>query len=885
MVMSEDAAKKARRDRAAKVIAEGGRTAGGIAPDEALALAKELKSDHEFALAWRVLEKMLASVSKDSELWVPFHQIAALCTYKDTHLGALQRLERGLEILNTGDDIATTTDPETLGLAGAIHKRMWEVRSDVQQLELSLAYYSRGHAADRESGFSKKQGYPGINAAFVLDMLASLDERRAKLAGATSELAAERRARARDIREQIVDGLTLPPDPLSKDAYWVAVTLAEALFGLRRYEDAGNLLARVREISDVPAWEFETTARQLAALARLLGDKEAQSSEQFVKSTAGSALKALLGDEVPGIESIFLGKVGLALSGGGFRASLYQIGVLARLADLDMLRHVEVISCVSGGSILGAYYYLELRRLLRDKEDSAILRGDYIELVKRVESGFLEGVQKNVRTRVAADLPTNLKMIFDPSYSRTQRIGELYEEHIYSNVKDGTTGWERDLTELYITPKGQERFNLKNDNWRRRNKVPMLVLNATTLNTGHNWQFTASFMGEPSTAVDPNIDPNYRLRRLYYKDAPAGHKQVRLGTAVGASACVPGLFEPILLKKLYEHPEGKSEEDRRINVRLVDGGVHDNQGLVGLHEQECNVLLVADASGQMETDDDPSKGLLGVPLRSNGILQFRVRGSQFMDLAARLSAGLLRSTMLVHLKLDLTSEPVDWIGCTEPALTSWAALPPERRGPLTFYKIPRSVQEKLAGIRTDLDSFNEAEAWSLMYSGYRATEHVFPMSIDGFPAASPEGASGWGFFEIAPLIDGAGEGSAIQKVLAVGSHSAFKAWMLWTPLKLLGVLLLAVAGVAGAWAAWNWRDYSLLTVADIGLMVVMFVATLVVGKLVMKIVRFRETASKVLTGIAMSVGGFLLAGIHLVFFDPIFLWLGSAKRLKRLDKR
>ena len=41
-----------------------------------------------------------------------------------------------------------------------------------------------------------------------------------------------------------------------------------------------------------------------------------------------------------------------------------QYVVLARLAELDVLRHVEVLSCVSGGSIIGGYYYLELRHLL-----------------------------------------------------------------------------------------------------------------------------------------------------------------------------------------------------------------------------------------------------------------------------------------------------------------------------------------------------------------------------------------------------------------------------------------------------------------------------------------------------------------------------------------
>lgn len=49
-------------------------------------------------------------------------------------------------------------------------------------------------------------------------------------------------------------------------------------------------------------------------------------------------------------------RLGLALSGGGFRASFFHIGVLARLAELDLLRPIEVISTVSGGSIIGALY-------------------------------------------------------------------------------------------------------------------------------------------------------------------------------------------------------------------------------------------------------------------------------------------------------------------------------------------------------------------------------------------------------------------------------------------------------------------------------------------------------------------------------------------------
>lgn len=38
--------------------------------------------------------------------------------------------------------------------------------------------------------------------------------------------------------------------------------------------------------------------------------------------------------------------------------------MLARLAECDILRSVEVISCVSGGALVGAHYMLLLKDLL-----------------------------------------------------------------------------------------------------------------------------------------------------------------------------------------------------------------------------------------------------------------------------------------------------------------------------------------------------------------------------------------------------------------------------------------------------------------------------------------------------------------------------------------
>src|SRR6516225_2889649 len=55
-------------------------------------------------------------------------------------------------------------------------------------------------------------------------------------------------------------------------------------------------------------------------------------------------------------------KIGLALSGGGFRASLYHLGLVRFLRDAGILPQVSHISSVSGGSIIAAHLVLNWDR-------------------------------------------------------------------------------------------------------------------------------------------------------------------------------------------------------------------------------------------------------------------------------------------------------------------------------------------------------------------------------------------------------------------------------------------------------------------------------------------------------------------------------------------
>ncbi len=874
------------------------------------ALAKKLKNERAFSFARRVLEyarRKPEAQHPDNRLKLA--QQLALVTYKDPDLPPDEKFDHALDILWNFAELGSTANQETLGLAGAIYKRRWELGGQKQHLERSLAYYLRGYL----QGVAGDYGYTGINAAFVLNLISDQEENEARQANMSLQSTADRLSKAREIREKIVETLTeaVEKDTSFASQWWFLVTIAEAYFGLEQYDRARDWLKEAAKLEEVPEWERETTIRQLASLARLL-DNRPIAPDAPRRSDARNALREALKEMYPNehvaeaaCASVFTGKVGLALSGGGFRAALYHIGVLARLAELDILRKVEALSCVSGGSIVGAHYYLEVRKLMREKTDQEITKKDYIEIVRRIECDFLAGVQSNIRTRVLANPITNLKMIFRSNYSRTLRVGELYEKKIFSRVQDGEGDEPRWLNGLIIRPKGESsNFQPKNDNWRRAAKVPILILNATTLNTGHNWQFTASWMGEPPSSINSEVDGNYRLRRMYYKDAPGVHKQIRLGHAVAASSCVPGLFEPLAMPDLYEEPdvEAYKKTDKKLVVRLVDGGVYDNQGTSGLMDQGCNILLVSDASGQMNTENDPGSGLLSVPLRTNSVLQTRVRVAQYRELSAQRRASILRGLMFIHLKKDLQVKPLDWIDCNDPQQFDdsgdYCAAPQRSLNSnhsLTSYNINKDAQERMAAIRTDLDSFSDGEARALMISGYRMTEFEFRRSLPELNQPD-EGPEEWHFMKFEESLTRNDVPANMRKLLSVASYLAFKIWRAWRPLQAGAISITVALCVWILWFCWNNWNVPIVTI-DFGEPdgdswrltwgAAALAATLMLAlnrlpafmRNILRLADYRKTTYEITVGVVMGVLGWIGAQAHLRVFDRLYLWWGSQKRM------
>lgn len=870
--------------------------AAGAPLDE---LVAGLRREQEFGPVRRLLERVRARDGDSPALLLEL----ALATYKDEELVPGLRFQAALALLDRiGLRDPDGLDRRLLGCGGAIYKRMWQHGGRLEDLHTALAFYTeawrRGPplAAGAAPDEVDQRLYGAVNAIFVLDLLAARARAIARSSGTEAPLAQELSARADLLRTEAlpwgqarhrqVQAGPARPEP----AYWVRVTLAELHFGRAEWDAARTLLDEASRLLPPDSWQVQSTASQLIAQARALEavpPPPAQGSDPAGWHPAWRAVAALFGPHAHFAVQSWRGKVGLALSGGGFRASLFHLGVLARLAEMDVLRSVEVLSTVSGGSIVGAHYYLEVQRLLESRADREITRQDYIDLVRRVKDAFCRGVQANMRMRTLTSLKANLKMAFSRRYTRSSRLGELYERHFYDGVDDRRPGQPRPMKDLLITPAGETApFKPRAHNWRRHAKVPVLLVNATSLNSGHNWQFTGRWMGEPPETFDAGVDMNDRYRRLWYHQAPDNTlRNWPLGQAVAASACVPGLFEPLVLEGLYP---GRT-------VRLVDGGVHDNQGVEGLLSEGCTLVLCSDASGQMDDLRRPPDNRLGVPLRANAILMDRVREAQYQDLRSRVTSRSLQGLFFVHLKQGLDVGALDWTGCDDPGQV------PAQTQATTEYGIDKALQRQLAALRTDLDAFSELECELLMLSGYLMTAHQFRElqrahlqsgelgTWGGFDVAAPRGE--WSFLQLETLArqppDSAdARRQEIGRQIGCGSLLFLRVWQLSPVLRWgsrLGGLAAAVALVG--WLAVH-REYRLqLMWTSAPLWQVALALVLLAGGLALPLLRWLQPV-RAMRGVAaklvFALAGWVVGHVQLAVFDRWFLRIGRVARVMRL---
>jgi tetratricopeptide (TPR) repeat protein len=161
-------------------------------------------------------------------------QQLALATYKSEKPSKITALVEALQIISTLSP-STSNDPETLGIAGALHKRMYQVTSDEGQLDLAIHHYRRGFEIRRDY-------YNGENLAACFDLRAGVQRDPAE--------AQYDRMSARKVREAIIEILTEaqaePSFEERSDRRWVYATLANCSYALGRREEGDRFEALFR---------------------------------------------------------------------------------------------------------------------------------------------------------------------------------------------------------------------------------------------------------------------------------------------------------------------------------------------------------------------------------------------------------------------------------------------------------------------------------------------------------------------------------------------------------------------------------------------------------------------------------------------------------------
>ncbi|UVK35823.1 patatin-like phospholipase family protein (plasmid) [Mesorhizobium sp. AR10] len=247
-------------------------------------------------------------------------------------------------------------------------------------------------------------------------------------------------------------------------------------------------------------------------------------------------------------------KIGLALSGGGSRAIAFHLGCLRALHRLGLIERVVILSTVSGGSVIGAYFHAH--------------KGDFPSFETKIRELLAQGLVKPMVKKLFS--PLGLKVLCS-----TLLIGSIAICTAILRMVMRIARWivPGALSDCF------ERFEIRSPLHRFANRTtlleaalddvlfksaslgslptsPHLVINATELRTGSAFRFGTKESG------------SWRWGRLHRNDVSIAH-------AVAASAAYP-LFLPAFDETLIFDKDGQLRSDR---VVLTDGGVYDNLGL------------------------------------------------------------------------------------------------------------------------------------------------------------------------------------------------------------------------------------------------------------------------------------------------------------------
>jgi NTE family protein len=375
---------------------------------------------------------------------------------------------------------------------------------------------------------------------------------------------------------------------------------------------------------------------------------------------------------------------GLALSGGGIRATLFHLGALWRINEMGWLKEIDRISGVSGGAIAAGLLAKAWSDLEWDVAGHATNFGEkYASQVLRLAG-----------QRIDAPIVV-LGLI--PFASPARLLAGLLDRRFFRGMT---------LQDLPGLGEG-----------------PRFVFNATDLATGTDFRFERPYMGS---------------WRVGLVRTPA----IKVAVAVAASAAFPPIISPLLLRldpaavEDVKDADLHGRKDLLSRIALVDGGVYDNLGLEPITGR-CHTYLVSDAGGNLGISPPGWKWSLW-SLQVKRVLDIAVEQGRALRRRA-LADNKAAHPYALWRTQTAPGAMAQWVGVPFPVQEGWAnylSSIPTRLWPLPIQDRQRLVNW---GYLTS-DLALRAFVWK---SAAPPTELPFPgAGFDGPPPRKPDIAGG-----------------------------------------------------------------------------------------------------------------------------------------------
>jgi hypothetical protein len=313
---------------------------------------------------------------------------------------------------------------------------------------------------------------------------------------------------------------------------------------------------------------------------------------------------------------------------------------------------------------------------------------------------------------------------------------------------------------------------------------------------------------------------------------------------------------------------------KNFDLELIDGGVHDNQGIASILEQECNEIIVSDASAQMPDNAIHTANAMSLFFRVDTILQERLREIQLLDLKSRKYTSIVNKLSIVHLKNGLAQLPVSWINCTDVNRSIIYDKEIEDENALLKFGLMKKIQKGLSEVRTDLDSFNDLEGYALMYSGYQQMMHE-SSSIN-------IKKENWNFLKVAESCTIPSKEKQLVNQLKVSCFVPFKIVRMSKGLSysVLGIgSLLLLFLLVYLIMNWNnptpWQQID-ITYNFIGITLIVFLVGFL-SKFLAKVINIESVVKKKAVLLVLITFGWVFSRIYIGVFNPWYNKMGNIK--------